>query len=105
MVARHRAFVQDERLASTVRDTDRNGVVDPWDLVVTDKPWWGMNGHTVIGTPPATIGNWSWGCQVWLYRDEFETVLALAEKSWMKIFSYLLMPLKAENGEFYFLKG
>lgn len=102
---RYRAFVQDERLASTVRDTNRNSTIDPGDLVVNDKPLWGMNGHTMIGTPSTTIGNWSWGCQVWLFRGEFEKVLALAEKSGMKLFSYFPIQLKAENGEFYILKG
>ncbi|HPA71668.1 MAG TPA: hypothetical protein PLI62_14230 [Spirochaetota bacterium] len=102
---RHRAFVQGMRQVSTVRDTNRNFIVDPEDLLITDKAGWGMNGHTVIGPRPATIGNWSWGCQVWLFRNEFEKVLSLAEKSGMKLFSYLLMPLKSENKEFYFLNA
>lgn len=102
---RHRAFIQGMHLVSTVRDTNRNFIIDPEDLLVTDKAGWGMNGHTVIGPRPATIGNWSWGCQVWLFRDEFEKVLSLADKSGMRLFSYLLIPLKSENEEFYFLNA
>lgn len=100
---RHRAFVQGMHPVSTVRDTNRNFIIDPDDLLVTDRAGWGMNGHTVIGPRPAKIGNWSWGCQVWLFREEFERVLALSEKSGMRFFSYLLVPLKSENEEFYFL--
>lgn len=100
---RHRAFVQGMRKVDTVRDTNRNFIVDPEDLQITDKAGWGMNGHTVIGKVPERIGSWSWGCQVWLHRKEFEAVLALAEKTGQKLFSYMLFPLTDETEDLYYL--
>ena len=93
---RHKAFVQGPRKIDTVRDTNRNGQIDPSDLIVNDAAWWGINGHTVVGNPDH-VGRWSGGCQVAQHSATFNEIVRVAEKSGQPIFSYLLMPLKSEN--------
>ena len=93
---RHRAFVQGSRPISTIRDTNRNGQIDPSDKLVIDQPWWGINIHTIVGDS-AIVGNWSWGCQVWRNHELFGQAVKRAQDSGQELFSYLLMPIKRET--------
>ena len=93
---RHKAFVQGPRKIDTVRDTNRNGQIDPDDLMINDAEWWGINIQTVVGNPDH-VGNWSWGCQCFRSKNTFDEIVNRAVSSEQSLFSYLLMPLKSEN--------
>ena len=96
---RHEAFIQVAPVPYW-RDKDRDYELSGRDAIIRDEPASGINIHSTLGSPEE-IGGWSIGCQVVRHMAEFEKMVALAKKSGMPLFSYLLMTLKRENKRFY----
>ncbi len=80
-------------------DMNFNNVFDEGDIRVCGANYWGINMHcTTYNTP--TVGQWSTGCQVWRYRDDFTVIINLLQRH-RGYFSYLLMPLNSANRVLY----
>lgn len=85
---RHKAFVQASPCLIW-RDKDRDGVKDAGDPVV--RGIFGINLHRASIKGSALIGPYSYGCQVCQLPGSLDILLHNAEKSGLKLFSYMLL--------------
>ena len=88
----HKAFCQRPELGTKPcliwRDKNRDGTLDDNEPIVSG--YFGINMHRASIYGSSKIGSYSWGCQVHQHPDSLALFLGIAEKSGMKLFSYML---------------